>query len=69
MCILPGQYALSKFRVCLEPGRKLDCLVRNGEVMTMIYRKATFADVENMRKLINDYADAGLMLGRSSNVF
>ena len=35
----------------------------------MIYRKATFADVEAMHKLINDYAAKGLMLGRSRNVF
>ena len=35
----------------------------------MIYRKATFADVEVMHKLINDYAEQGLMLGRSRNVF
>jgi amino-acid N-acetyltransferase len=35
----------------------------------MIYRKATFADVEAMHKLINDYAAQGLMLGRSRNVF
>jgi len=34
----------------------------------MIYRKATFKDVEAMYKLINDYADQGLMLGRSRNV-
>lgn len=35
----------------------------------MIYRKATFADVEAMHKLINDYAEQGLMLGRSRNIF
>jgi len=34
----------------------------------MIYRKATFKDVETMYKLINDYAEQGLMLGRSRNV-
>jgi len=34
----------------------------------MIYRKATFKDVEIMYKLINDYAGQGLMLGRSRNV-
>lgn len=34
----------------------------------MIYRKATFKDVEAMYKLINDYAEQGLMLGRSRNV-
>jgi len=37
--------------------------------MVVIYRKATFADVEAMHKLINDYAAQGLMLGRSRNVF
>lgn len=37
--------------------------------MDMIYRKATFADVEAMHKLVNDYAAQGLMLGRSRNVF
>ncbi|HEY3423606.1 MAG TPA: N-acetyltransferase [Negativicutes bacterium] len=34
----------------------------------MIYRKATFIDVESIHKLINDYADKGLMLARSRNV-
>jgi len=34
----------------------------------MIYRKATFKDVETMYKVINDYAEQGLMLGRSRNV-
>ena len=34
----------------------------------MIYRKATFKDVEMMYKLVNDYAEQGLMLGRSRNV-
>jgi amino-acid N-acetyltransferase len=34
----------------------------------MIYRKPTFKDVEAIHKLINDYADKGLMLPRSRNV-
>lgn len=34
----------------------------------MIYRKAKFKDVEAVHKLINDYADQGLMLARSRNV-
>jgi amino-acid N-acetyltransferase len=34
----------------------------------MIYRKAIFKDVETVHKLINDYADKGLMLARSRNV-
>lgn len=34
----------------------------------MIYRKPTFKDVESIHKLINDYADKGLMLPRSRNV-
>ncbi len=34
----------------------------------MLYRKATFIDVESIHKLINDYADKGLMLARSRNV-
>ena len=34
----------------------------------MNYRKATFKDVETIHKLINDYADKGLMLPRSRNV-
>lgn len=33
----------------------------------MIYRKATFKDVEAVHKLVNDYADKGLMLSRSRN--
>lgn len=33
----------------------------------MIYRKATFKDVEAIHKLVNDYADKGLMLPRSRN--
>lgn len=34
----------------------------------MIYRNATFKDVEAIHKLINDYAEKGLMLSRSRNV-
>lgn len=34
----------------------------------MIYRKAAFGDVEAIHKLVNDYADTGLMLPRSRNV-
>lgn len=34
----------------------------------MIYRKAMFKDVEAVHKLINDYAEKGLMLSRSRNV-
>lgn len=33
----------------------------------MIYRKAIFKDVEAVHKLVNDYADKGLMLSRSRN--
>ena len=34
----------------------------------MIYRKPTFKDVESIHKLINYYADQGLMLPRSRNI-
>lgn len=34
----------------------------------MIYRKATFKDVEAIHKLVNDYAEKGVMLPRSRNV-
>ncbi|MDR3564446.1 MAG: N-acetyltransferase [Negativicutes bacterium] len=34
----------------------------------MNFRKAMFTDVEAIHKLINDYADQGLMLPRSRNV-
>jgi amino-acid N-acetyltransferase len=34
----------------------------------MKFRKATFADVEHIHKLINEYAEKGLMLPRSRNV-
>lgn len=34
----------------------------------MIYRKPTFKDVESIHKLINHYADQGLMLPRSRNI-
>lgn len=34
----------------------------------MKYRKATFADVEPIHKIINEYAENGLMLSRSRNV-
>lgn len=34
----------------------------------MKYRKATFADVESIHKIINEYAENGLMLSRSRNV-
>lgn len=34
----------------------------------MIYRKATFKDVEAIHKLVNDYAEQGVMLPRSRNV-
>ena len=33
----------------------------------MIYRKATFNDVENIFELVNDYAQDGIMLARSRN--
>ena len=33
----------------------------------MIFRKAKFSDVENILKLINGYAEQGLMLARSRN--
>jgi len=33
----------------------------------MIFRKATFKDVEAIHKLVNDYAEKGLMLPRSRN--
>lgn len=33
----------------------------------MIFRKAKFSDVEGILKLINDYAEQGLMLARSRN--
>ncbi len=33
----------------------------------IIYRTATFDDVEEIHKLLNDYAKAGLMLSRSRN--
>ncbi len=35
--------------------------------MEIIYRKATFDDVEPMHKLLNDFAAKGLMLPRSRN--
>lgn len=34
----------------------------------MNYRKATFTDIEAIHKLINDYAEKGLMLARARNV-
>lgn len=34
----------------------------------MLYRKATFKDVEAIHKLINDYAEKDLMLARSRNI-
>lgn len=34
----------------------------------MIFRKAKFSDVEDILKIINDYAEKGLMLARSRNV-
>lgn len=34
----------------------------------MIYRKATFKDVEAIHKLVNSYAEKGLMLARARNV-
>lgn len=33
----------------------------------VIYRSATFDDVEKLHKLLNDYAAEGLMLPRSRN--
>ncbi len=33
----------------------------------MQYRRATFKDVESIHKLVNDYAEQGLMLARSRN--
>lgn len=33
----------------------------------IIYRAAKFSDVENIHKILNDYADEGLMLSRSRN--
>jgi amino-acid N-acetyltransferase len=35
--------------------------------MNMIFRKAKFSDVEDILKLINDYAEQGLMLARARN--
>ena len=38
------------------------------KVLTMvIYRGAKFSDVENIHKILNDYASEGLMLSRSRN--
>jgi amino-acid N-acetyltransferase len=37
-------------------------------VTAMIYRKPTFKDIEAIHKLVNDYAEKGLMLARSRNV-
>lgn len=34
----------------------------------MKYRRATFHDVESIHKIVNSYAEQGLMLGRSRNV-
>ena len=34
----------------------------------MLFRKAAFKDVEALHKLVNDYAEQGLMLPRSRNV-
>ncbi len=34
----------------------------------MIFRKAKFSDVEDILKIINDYAEKGLMLARARNV-
>lgn len=34
----------------------------------MLFRKAAFKDVEELHKLVNDYAEKGLMLPRSRNV-
>ena len=34
----------------------------------MIYRKATFADVEAIQKIVNAYAEQGLMLARARNI-
>ena len=34
----------------------------------MIFRKATFKDVEAIQQVINEYADKGLMLARSRNM-
>ena len=39
--------------------------MKEGRIM--IYRKATFDDVEAMYSLINDYANEGVMLARSRN--
>ncbi|MDY3298170.1 GNAT family N-acetyltransferase, partial [Selenomonas sp.] len=33
----------------------------------MIYRKATFNDIESIFALVNDYASDGIMLARSRN--
>jgi amino-acid N-acetyltransferase len=37
-------------------------------VLIMNFRKPTFKDVEAIHKLVNDYAEKGLMLARSRNV-
>ena len=36
--------------------------------MELIYRKATFQDVEAIHGVVNEYAEKGLMLARSRNV-
>ena len=36
-------------------------------VQQMIYRTATFRDVESIHKIVNGYAEQGLMLARSRN--
>ena len=36
-------------------------------VWQVIYRTATFRDVESIHKIVNGYAEQGLMLARSRN--
>jgi amino-acid N-acetyltransferase len=36
-------------------------------VITVVYRKATFKDVEAIHKIVNDYAIEGVMLSRARN--
>lgn len=38
-----------------------------GNINMVIFRQATFNDVEHIHKLLNDYAKEGLMLPRSRN--
>lgn len=39
--------------------------MNNEDVIKMIFRKANLEDIETIYKLVNDYADNGLMLNRA----